>query len=263
MLVSLMFFVLSKLLDVLVDPLWWCVATLVAGLLLQRHERHRRRGVLVLTSGVLLLLLASLPVVSNGLWRALERGAENTVKPDVTYDAVVLLGGVVAPLGSLPSEIGFNESFERVLATRELLLSGRAKVAILSGGSLGGALDTEAGYLAAELQQLGVPADQLIIEAKAMNTRENAVLSKELLTAHGAKQVVIVTSAFHMPRAVGCFRAVNLEVDTLPVDWRMRDDAVDQHWAPRGEYLSQTSRALREWLGRAVYRVLGYSASSA
>ena len=68
-----------------------------------------------------------------------------------------------------------------------------------------------------------------------------------------------MTSAFHMPRSVGCFRAAGIEVDVLPVDYRLRDRSLETHVMPRGEYLGQTTRALREWLGRLVYRVLGYT----
>jgi uncharacterized SAM-binding protein YcdF (DUF218 family) len=71
--------------------------------------------------------------------------------------------------------------------------------------------------------------------------------------------VLVVTSAFHVPRAAGCFRAAGVEADFLPVDYRIRDPGEDQHWLPRAEYLTQTSRALRELLGRLVYRVLGYT----
>ncbi len=68
-----------------------------------------------------------------------------------------------------------------------------------------------------------------------------------------------MTSAFHMPRSVGCFRAAGIEVDVLPVDYRLRDPSLETRVMPRGEYLGQTTRALREWLGRLVYRVLGYT----
>jgi len=80
-----------------------------------------------------------------------------------------------------------------------------------------------------------------------------------LLDGLGAKEVLLVTSAFHVPRSVGCFRAVGLQADVFPVDYRMRDASTDPHVLPRGEYLAQSARALREWLGRVVYRLLGYS----
>ncbi len=255
MVFSLMFFVLSKVLDVVVDPLWWALTCLLAALVLRR----RRAGVVTLVVGLGVLATASLPAVSNRLWSSLEAGAVKTERAEVTYDAVVLLGGVISPLGSVREEPALNDNVERLLEVRRVLLSGRAKVAILSGGALGGQLEAEADYLAKQLVMLGVPAEQLVIENQANNTRENATLTKPLLDARGAKSVLLVTSAFHMPRAVGCFRAVGVEADALPVDWRMREASADRHVLPRGEYLSQSTRALREWLGRGVYSALGYT----
>lgn len=255
-----MFFFLSKLLDVAVDPLWWSVACGVAGVvLLARNTPKRRAGLAFVGSSVALLLFFSLPAVANRLWRGLEAGARNTLKPGVTYDAVVLLGGVVQPMGSLRDAPAWNDNIERLLEVRELLLSGRARVAILSGGKLGTPLRTEAEYLADELMRLGVPRERLVIEPNANNTRENATESKKLLDQLGAKSVLLVTSAFHAPRSLGCFTAVGVEADVLPVDYRVRDPAEDSHVAPRGEFLSLSTRALREWLGRLVYAALGYS----
>lgn len=255
-----MFFVLSKLLDVLVDPLWWGLSAVGLALaLFARGVRPRLARASALT-GVAVWLVFSLPAVSNRLFAALEAGAERTLRPEVTYDAVVLLGGAVAPLGSTRDEPAWNDSVERLLAVRELLLAGRAKVAIVSGGALGSsALRTEAEYLARELVALGVPEAQVLVEATANNTRENATASRALLEARGAKSVLLVTSAFHAPRALGCFRAVGLEPDVLPVDFRVRHPERDGHVAPRSEYLAQSARALRELLGRVVYRVLGYT----
>lgn len=251
------FFVLSKLLDVVVDPLWWVLAAVLGGVVLLARGR-RRGGLGLVSAGLGLLFLASLPAVSNRLWAALET-ADVPPAGAEPYDAVVLLGGAVSPLGSVRDEPAWNDNIERLLVVRELLLSGRAKVALLSGGKLGGDLFTEAEYLAKELATLGVPADRLVVEPKANNTRENATESKALLDARGAKRVLLVTSAFHMTRAKGCFRAVGIEADALSVDFRVREPSADPHLAPRGEYLSQTTRALREAFGRLVYRVMGYT----
>jgi uncharacterized SAM-binding protein YcdF (DUF218 family) len=255
-----MFFFLSKLLDVAVDPLWWSVSCAVAGLaLLARGSPRRRLGLALVGSGAGLLLLFSTPAVANRLWHALEAGARDTRRPGVTYDAVVLLGGVVQPMGSLRDEPAWNDHIERLLEVRELLLSGRARLAIVSGGQLGRPLRAEAEYLADELTRLGVPRERLVVEANANNTRENATESKKLLDQLGARTVLLVTSAFHAPRSLGCFTAVGIQADLLPVDFRVRDPADDHHLAPRGEYLALSTRALREWLGRLVYAAMGYS----
>ncbi len=254
-----MFFLLSKLLDVAIDPFWWSLLSTAVGVGLLARGRRRRLSLGLVAFGLGTLFGFALPAISNRLWSSLEDGVRSTVRPGVTYDAVVLLGGVVSPFGSLRDEPAWNDNIERLLAVRELLISGRAKVAIVSGGKLGGGLRTEAEYLAAELAALGVPASQVVVENEANNTRENATLSRGLLEKLGAHEVLLVTSAFHMPRAAGCFRAVGLEADVLPVDYRMRDPSRDPHLAPRAEYLAESTKALREWFGRLVYRVMGYT----
>ena len=254
-----MFFILSKLLDIAIDPLWWGGLPALVGLVLLARDQRRKLALTLVSCGLGALFLAALPAVSNRLWQSLEAGAVSTMQEGVTYDAVVLLGGVVSPQGSLVNSPAWNDNVERLLEVRKLVLSGRAKVAIVSGGELGGGLRTEADYDAEELIALGVPKEQVIIEPKANNTRENATESKKLLDAMGAKKVLLVTSAFHVPRAVGCFRAAGVEADMWPVDYRLRAPELEMHVLPRAEYLSQTARALREWLGRGVYRVLGYT----
>lgn len=255
-----MFFTLSKLLDVAIDPFWWMFGlSLLGALVLARRPERRRLGFGLISVGLSLGLLASLPSVSNRLWHSLEGDVRSTMRADVTYDAVVLLGGTVSPLGSVRDEPAWNDNVERLLTTHALLQSGKAKVVIVSGGDLRPGLLTEAEYLARELERLGIDKGRIHVEAKARNTRENASLSKPMLEALGAKSVLLVTSAFHMPRAQGCFRAVDLETDVLPVDFRIREPSLDPQVAPRAEYLGGTARALREWLGRGVYRVMGYT----
>lgn len=255
-----MFFTLSKLLDIAIDPFWWMFGFTLAGVVLLLRNSPRRRGALGLISlGLGLGFVCALPSVSNRVWRSLEGDVVSTMRADVTYDAVVLLGGTVSPLGSVRDEPAWNDNIERLLSTHALLQSGRAKVVIVSGGELGAGLLTEAEYLARELERLGVAKDRILVEAKARNTRENATLSKPMLESLGAKRVLLVTSAFHMPRAQGCFRAVDIEADVLPVDFRMREPSADPALAPRADYLAGTARALREWLGRTVYRVMGYA----
>ena len=254
-----MFFVLSKLLDIVIDPLCFAGVPALVGAALLSLGRRRRAALGLLFGGLAALLLCAVPAFSNRLWAWLESDATKTQRPGVVYDAVVLLGGTVSPAGSLPDEPAWNDNIERLLEVRQLLVTGQAKVAIASGGALKPGLRTEAEYVTEELVRLGVPKEQVLLEPKANNTRENATESKRLLDELGARTVLLVTSAHHVPRAVGCFRAAGVEADVLPVDFRIRDAGADQHWLPRAEYLGQTSRALRELLGRLVYRALGYT----
>lgn len=252
-----MFFVLSKTLDVLLSPLSWAMLLLVAGLV-------RHRGAIPawsLFGALTILVFFSLEPVSNALIRRLESSAQRTERRDVTYDAVVLLGGMVqegaTEASGMPS---YNEHAERLLATYDVLRTGHAKTAILSGGpGKAGDRVVEARVLGAQLEKWGIDRSRLIIEDHARNTRENAELTKEIVDKHGFERLLMITSAEHMPRAVDCFHRVGLDPDTLPVDYRSYDPA---HWQssfiPRAGPLADSCAALRELVGRLIYHIVGY-----
>lgn len=250
-----MFFVLSKTLDLLLDPLTWVLLCL--GLTLGAFWRGWRRVMAgALSAATLVLVTFSLPAVGNRLWHGLEADALDTSRPGVTYDAVVLLGGAVTAAGATADQVAWGDNVDRLTVTYELLRTGRARFAIVSGGHFSDALPTEAEYLSRQLLAWGIEPERVIVEPTALNTRENASASKAIIDARGFRQVLVVTSAFHMTRALACFRAVGLEPDALPVDYRMRDPATSA-WLPRTRFLHESTEALREYSGRFVYRLTG------
>jgi uncharacterized SAM-binding protein YcdF (DUF218 family) len=250
------FFLLSKILDVLATPLAWTIALVAAGLVVPRWRRAAP------AAGLAVLVFFSLEPVSNALFHSLESPPLRTLRPDVTYDAAILLGGVGDDRAEATwGQRAFNDNNERLLETFDLLRSGKARYAIVSGGDIAvqRADLIEARVLVEQLVAWGIDRDRLVVEGEARNTRENAVYSAAIVRARGWHDVIIVTSAFHMPRAYGCFRAVGLAVDTSPVDFRSYGGAFRGELIPRADHLQQSTAALREWLGRVVYRVRGYS----
>jgi uncharacterized SAM-binding protein YcdF (DUF218 family) len=101
----------------------------------------------------------------------------------------------------------------------------------------------EAQVLADQLVARGIEADCVIVEPTARNTRDNAVEMVRITRARKYERMVVVTSAFHLPRALGCSRAVGLEVDALPVDYRSFDPRRQLSWQPRAAYLDRSSTA--------------------
>jgi uncharacterized SAM-binding protein YcdF (DUF218 family) len=184
------------------------------------------------------------------------------MRSDVTYDAVILLGGLDDDrVDATWGERAFNDNNERFLETYDLLRTGKARYAVISGGapSPERAKAIEANVLADQLIAWGIAPDRIVREAKARNTHENAVESAAIVRARGWTSVLVVTSAFHMPRAYGCFKAEGLPVDAMPVDFRSFDSSFPADLIPRAAYLERSSESVREWAGRLIYRVRGYS----
>ena len=259
-----MFFFLSKTLDLAFSPLTWAMALVIAGLVIAGRAPAWKwlwRGCLTLAVGVLYLF--SIQPVSNALVRHLEAGARSTMKEGVVYDGVVLLGGIVDVLVSKPDRPrAYGENSERLLATYDLLRTGLAKEVLVSSGDEG-PFAREAHVLRQQLIDWGIAPERAVIDDQSRNTRENAVESARVARERGWKSILVVTSAFHMERALGCFRAVGLEVDALPVDQRGYDPArlsgSWQSWLPRVGNLAQSTHALHEMAGRVIYRVRGYA----
>jgi len=247
------FFFLSKTLDALFSPLTWAALLIAAGLL------KRRRPIALAGLGVLLLF--SLEPFANLLLYALEKGAPSTYRGDVPYDAVILLGGAVER-ATTPGQPSYNDNVERLLETYDLLRADRARFAIVSGGAVDAraSAPVEADVLAGQLVDWGVDPERVIVEGRSRNTHDNAVESKRIALERGFTRLLVVTSAYHMPRALGCFRAVGVPVDALPVDYRAYDyKHFSGSWLPRANALERSTMVLREWFGRGVYRIRGYT----
>jgi uncharacterized SAM-binding protein YcdF (DUF218 family) len=203
----------------------------------------------------------STDLVSDRLMGAVERGARSTWRPDVVYDAAIVLTGLVDSAASRATgEAEMNGEVDRVLRAFELYRTGRARFVLLSGGVVSPEPGdvAESDRLAAKLAQWGVPPDRIAVERSSRNTRENAIESSRLAAARGWRTLLVVTSAAHAPRAIGCFRAVGLDPDLLPVD-RRAGDGRGRGWLPRAAALAKSTEALREVAGRVAYRVAGYT----
>jgi uncharacterized SAM-binding protein YcdF (DUF218 family) len=251
------FVALSKTLDAAASPLAWAIALLLLSLLARRRARIAAG---LVAAAVALLWLFSSGTVADALVRVVEASAVPTVREDVTYDAVIVLSGMVDE--KVSRAIGRAEltaEVDRIVVGFELLRQGRARAILLSGGPprRTAGIRTEPELLADALRAWGIDGERVAVETESRNTHENAVAAARVARERGWRTVLLVTSAAHMLRALGCFHKAGLQPDALPVDWRSAGD-VAQSWLPRPKFLSQSTDALRELLGRVVYRVMGY-----
>jgi uncharacterized SAM-binding protein YcdF (DUF218 family) len=110
------------------------------------------------------------------------------------------------------------------------------------------------------LVELRVPRERILLEEQSRNTRENAVHSADLLKARGFETVLLVTSAFHMRRALAAFRAVGVEAIPAPTDFRRSASKPGVlAWLPDAEALQRSTIGIKEYLGFWVYRWRGWA----
>lgn len=214
--------------------------------------RLRRLALLVLGLAVAHVVILSFPPVSDALMGSLERQARAAaaLAPACCYEAIVVLGGGIG--AAHPPELPdphLNDGADRIWHAARLWKRGVAPRIIVSGGSFlalhGGPPTTEADAMRVFLIDLGVPADAITDEGKALNTIENI---RNVRAIVGKGRVALVTSAYHMPRALQLAARAGLNVGAFPTDYQEVPEVrlPWDNWLPSIGGLSQSNLALRE-----------------
>ena len=198
----------------------------------------------------------------NGLDEAI-RSADSGARPDARpFDIIVLGGGISPKLSKAFGQPVFNGSASRVLAMAKLARDYPNARIVYSGGdaSLFGNGVRETDFVYPALESLGIARERVQIETQSRNTAENAAFTKLLVNPKPGERWLLVTSARHMPRAIGCFRKADFHVESYPVGW-WAADALDVQWG-RGlaNGLERLDAAAYEWIGLLAYRLSGRTA---
>lgn len=251
-----MLFLASKLFWAVIAPGDLLLLLLLAGLIAQ--ALGRRRGFrLALFAALALLAIAVLPL-GDWLGTPLEARFPVPALPQ-HIDGIILLGGAVEPaITRSHGQVALNEAAERITETVALARRHPEAKLLLSGGDasiLPRPGEKEADDTKRLLMELGIPAERMLIEDRSRNTYENALYSRAIAAPKPGEVWVLVTSAAHMPRAVGCFRHLGWNVLPYPVDYRTEAN-------PRLDFmlsihLGELDFAAKEWIGLVAYRLLG------
>jgi uncharacterized SAM-binding protein YcdF (DUF218 family) len=259
-----MFFVLSKVLGVFASLSNLAIGLGLLGVLLL-GTRLARVGRLLTVASLIGLAVIGLSPLGNVLIIPLEQRFPPWDDTRGPPDGIVVLGGAIIPdVSAARGEVALNEAAERVTAAVALARRYPAARIIYSGGSA--ALISREGSEAASavrlFDSLGIPPARIIAEEQSRNTVENAVFSMLLAMPQPGERWLLVTSGYHMPRAMGVFRRAGFPVEAYPVDWRTRgpQDAL-RPFSTLGSGLERTDTAVREWVGLLVYRLTGRSAA--
>ncbi|SKA33486.1 YdcF family protein [Consotaella salsifontis] len=254
-----MFFIVSKIAWFLLQPLAAIIVLAVIGLLLRWLGLTATGTALMTLSFAALIVITLSPVGLLMLGTLEDRFPQPKLPAEVT--GIVVLGGALdTRVGRTRGEVEFNEAADRMTTGVELARR-YPKAKLLFTGGVAAVLEDdipESEPAEEFFTAMGLPRDRLILESRSRNTIENAIFSRKLADPKPGETWVLVTSAFHMPRSVGCFRKAGFEVVPYPVDFRTPSGSV--RWRPSSmvtRNVEKVDLALREYIGLVAYWATG------
>jgi uncharacterized SAM-binding protein YcdF (DUF218 family) len=231
--------------NLVLPPTGPLLIVLVGLLLAAASPRYRRAGWGVCTAGALLLWVLATPVVADALVRAVERYPPLDLTKPVHAQAIVILGagvrlnapeyGTSAPSATTLERLVYGARVARATGLPVLVSGSHYEAAAMSS------------FLQRELE-----LTPQWVENRSHDTHENAVNSAAMLASSGVHQIVLVTSAAHMARALREFQATGVVVLPAPAELWTRRDLGMLVWVPNADALVRAHRALYEMLGRGV-----------
>jgi uncharacterized SAM-binding protein YcdF (DUF218 family) len=254
-----MFFYLAKILWMIAQPSAALLLLLGLGIVLIGFRAFRFGGALVLMSTLGLLVAGFLPL-GIALTLPLEDRFPRPALDQPPDGIVVIGGGIDGSIDKARGSIGVVEGGGRMIEA--VLLAKRFPNArlVFSGGSnslFGGGV-SEAIAARAFFKAFDIPDSRVTIEGESRDTAENARFAKAVVQPKPGERWLLLTAAWHMPRAVGCFRAVGWPVIAFLTDYRTTGDEDLHHLMPRPSLgLSMVDVATREWIGLLMYRLVG------
>jgi uncharacterized SAM-binding protein YcdF (DUF218 family) len=255
-----MFFYLSKILWFFLQPLNLSIFLLLAGLVAGWFGWRRLRGI---GTGLAFFILALSAWTSLGalLLNPLEDRFQRPAPPPENVAGIVVLGGGLEGAVNLArGGYELNSGGDRFVETAILARRYPQAKVVVSGGVGSLVLEGEGDAVSAPrlLAALGVAPERLILEDKSRNTYENAAFTKALVTPKPGETWLLVTSAFHMPRAKALFDRAGFATVPWPADYRTSGrEGVSLFADNTADALANTTIGMREWIGLATYWLTG------
>ena len=241
---------LHKILPLIVSPLFLIIFLIILGMIFKSKK--------ITLFGIIILIFCSLPIISSKLINYLEKDyiLQDALTID-NADAIVVLSGMLKTIkvnDKLKYE--FSDGVDRILSGIDLFKNNKASLLILTKGQVPWSLGIPEGeYLKEFAVKFGVPKESILLTDNVQNTDQEAKSVKKLLNSNDAK-VILITSAFHMPRAKKVFEASNIKVIPFAVDFINSHQKITfMSFIPSAGALSGTSFFVREMIGRLYYNL--------
>lgn len=253
-------FIASKLLSFATQPLAWVLILLLAGLLRMSFERNTGRG--LIATALAVLVFQGWEPAPDALLRHLER-QHSAVPAQASlqqYHGVLVLGGALesAYAWGGHDQAALNDAAERMTVPLALLVKNPALRLLFTGGEGELFADdlSEATRAKIFFDSMGIAPERVIYESQSHTTYENAILSKTVPGIDPGQPWLLLTSAFHMPRAMATFAKAGWNATPYPVDYRV---GLQTPWSQYS--LERGARkwhiALHELVGLLAYRLAG------
>ena len=245
-----MFYITSKLLAFLSQPIIWVFILLFIALF---YKSKRRKILIISISAFYFFSNSFIADEATRLWEV------KRFTTSLTYDVGVVLGGI-ADYDKITKAHNFNKHADRLMDAEQLYHQGIISKIMLSGGN--GMLFND-GYIESEAMRdylliNKIPAEDIIIENTSRNTVENAVNSAKILNeTYPNGSFLLITSASHMKRAQLCFDKANLKTTAFPTDCTTSysNFGIEYMLLPRVSALEVWQTLIHEWIGYIVYKI--------
>jgi len=251
----------TKIVGFFLQPSSLALLAVAFGLWISRRPSSRW-GARLAWGGCFALAIMGVSPIGNALILPLEQRFPgfDAARPNGDIAGVVILGG--AEDGRISAErrgLALNEAAERITEGARLARLLPAAKIVFTGGVARMLFDGPAGGepVARFLADMGVAPERILVEDRSRDTVENAAFTRDLVNPKPGERWLLVTSAYHMPRAVGVFRAVGFDVLAYPVDFRTAGwGDLARPFASLADGLKRTDVAAKEWAGLVAYRLL-------
>ena len=239
---------LHKILPLIFSPLFIILAIIIIGQVMGSKK--------ISFLGITILIICSIPIVSNKLIAYLESDYKLYEQSKIEQaNAIVVLSGMVRVIKKKNGlDYEWNDAVDRIFSGIDLFKLKKAPILIFTAGKLPWSVGLPEGeYLRDIAIKFGVPKKNIIITENVVNTEKEAIAVKKLFSIESPK-VILVTSAFHMPRAKIVFEKAGLRVIPFFVDFRSSNEKQTlMSFIPSAGAFASTSFFIRETIGRIYY----------
>ena len=241
---------LHKILPLIFSPLFFILSIIIFGIIIGSKKTS--------FVGVIILIICSMPIVSSKMIAYLESDYELNRPSEIdTANAIVVLSGMVKTIKTKDSlDYEWSEAVDRFFAGIDLFKLNKAPTLIFTRGKVPWSIGLPEGeFLREEAIKLGIPKKDILLTENVENTDQEAKAIKKLLSLDDPK-VILVTSAFHMPRAQLVFEAAGISVIPFPVDFLIGTGKITlMSFIPSASSFASTNFFVREMIGRTYYNL--------